>query len=228
MQKANIRNTLFLVPVYNCAIHISELFLRIYSISQKCHILCINDGSTDNTLDIIKRHSVKYIDFEHNKGKGHALQVGMQYAKKNGYKYVLTLDGDLQHDPLCIINFFKAQRKEQSQLVIGYRRFSFRNMPVARVLSNYITSSILSMILKRDILDSQSGFRLYDLSLFDETDIYSDRYEMESEILIHYCRAGASISYAEIPVIYGEERSHISHFRDIMSFIRVCWKEIIS
>jgi len=228
MIRANIRNTLFLIPVYNCAIHLSELFLKIYNISQKCHILCINDGSTDNTLDIIKRHSVKYIDFEHNKGKGYALKVGMQYAKKTGYKYVLTLDGDLQHDPICIIDFFKAQRKDHSHLVIGYRQFSFGNMPLARVLSNHITSSILSLLLKKDILDSQSGFRLYDLSLFDDTDIYSDRYQMESEILINYCRANAIISYVEIPVIYENEQSHISHFRDIWNFIRVCWREIIS
>jgi len=227
MPKANVRNTLFLIPVYNCALHLSELFLKIFTISQKCHILCINDGSTDNTLEIIKHHSVKYINFENNSGKGYALKVGMQYAKKNGYKFVLTLDGDLQHDPLSIMNFFIAQRREESDLVIGYRPFSFRNMPISRVCSNYLTSCIVSLITKRDILDSQSGFRLYNLELFDNTDIYSDRYQMESEILINYCKAKARISYAEIPVIYNSEKSNISHFRDVINFIKVCLKEII-
>jgi glycosyltransferase involved in cell wall biosynthesis len=206
--------------------HLSELFLRIYAISQKCHILCINDGSTDNSLEIIRHHHVNYIHFDTNNGKGYALKVGMAYAKKNGYKFALTLDADLQHDPFYIINFFRTQRKELSDLVIGMRRFSFSNMPFFRVLSNYLTSNIISYIVKKDIFDSQSGFRLYKLKFFDEADIYSDRFQMESEILLHYAKSDAKISYAEIPVIYDAQRSNISHIRDTINFIKVCTKEI--
>ena len=227
MSKASVRNTLILIPVYNCAMHLSELFLRIFALSEKCHILCINDGSTDNSLDIIRQHDVKYISFEVNRGKGFVLRTGLQFAKRNGYQFVQSLDADLQHDPTSIINFFKTQRKEGADLVIGFRNFSFKNMPFMRVLSNYLTSSIVSYLVGNDILDSQSGFRLYKLSLFDENDIYSDRYQMETEILINYCRYRARIAYTEIPVIYSAETSHISHLRDITNFIKVIWKEIL-
>jgi len=224
--KANVKNTIFLIPIYNSAFHLSELFYKIFSLSEKSHILCINDGSIDNSLDIIKQHSVKYIDFERNNGKGYALKIGMIYAKRNGYKFALTIDSDLQHDPTMIINFFKTQRKENSDLVIGFRRFNFKNMPFMRVLSNYITSSVVSGLVKQPILDSQSGFRLYNLDFFHEHTPFSDRYQMETEILLKYAKSKAKISYTEIPVIYNNELSNINHTRDITNFVKVIWKEI--
>jgi len=225
--KANVKNTLLVVPVFNSAAHLSELFYRIFEQSEKCQVLCINDGSTDNSIDIIKQHSVRYIDYEKNYGKGYALKMGMVYAKRNGYNFVLTIDSDLQHDPAVMINFIKTQRKQDSDLVIGYRRFNMFNMPFMRFMSNYITSSIVSGVVKQGILDSQSGFRLYNLDFFHEDDVYSERYQMETEILLRYAKNDAKISYTEIPVIYSNEVSNINNTRDITNFVKVIWKELI-
>jgi glycosyltransferase involved in cell wall biosynthesis len=221
-----VKNTLFIIPVYNCAMHISELLYKINNIVNDAQILCINDGSVDNSLEIIKQHNVKYIDFQVNRGKGYALKTGFEYAKKNGYLFALTLDSDMQHDPAVLKLFFIAQKKENADIVIGFRKFNFHNMPKARVLSNYITSSIVSCIVKENILDSQSGYRLYKLDKFNATDDYNDRFQFETEILFNYKKKKAKIAYIEIPVIYNSENSNISHLRDITNFIKVCWKEI--
>ncbi|MCL2065113.1 MAG: glycosyltransferase family 2 protein [Candidatus Cloacimonetes bacterium] len=221
MKFSNYENTLIIIPVYNCEKHLHELFDKIKSISNECNILCVNDGSKDNSLHYIKQYKIKYIDLGRNRGKGYALKMAFLYAKRKGFEYALTMDADLQHDPSLIPNFIKTQNVFKADLVIGFRNFSFKNMPFARVFSNSITSSIVSFASKKKVLDSQSGYRLYDLSFFDENEIKTNRYQMETEILLKYIQKGAKIYHTEIPVIYNDEKSNISHFRDIVNFIKV-------
>jgi glycosyltransferase involved in cell wall biosynthesis len=227
MTKANIDNTLIILPVFNCANTIADLLTKILSLYEKISILCINDGSTDNSLDIIKNYDVEILHSNENHGKGKALKMGFNYAQINNFKFVLTLDGDLQHDPHFIYRFFTTQNIENSDLVIGLRRFSFLNMPFDRVCSNYLTSKIVSYITNYHILDSQSGYRLYNIDLFNEYKIYNDRFQMETELLFDFCKKYAKISYVEIPVIYNNEKSNISHLRDIKNFIKACLDELL-
>jgi glycosyltransferase involved in cell wall biosynthesis len=247
MVKADIKNTLILIPVYNSGKQLKELLKRIRkaiaticeqtrlprlstseqskeSLAMTGTVLCINDGSRDNSLEVIQDSEVNYISLYRNKGKGHALRIGFDYAKVNDYKYVLTIDSDLQHDPAVIPNFFKTQNKTGADLVIGFRRFSFKNMPFARVLSNTITSKMVSFKTSREILDSQSGYRLYNLDFYLGHEIKTDRYQMETEILLNYLRKRAKVAHVEIPVIYRDEKSNISHLRDIGDFLKVVFQ----
>ena len=257
MKNANYFNTLILLPVYNSGKHLDKLLKQIIALSKDCNIFCVNDGSTDNSVEIINNNNVKYIDRKINRGKGYSLKEGFIYAKKNGYKYVLTIDSDLQHDPAMIPNFFITQKKENANLVIGFREFKQRAedrgqravsreqrvedrelkpetrnkkpiniMPFARVMSNNITSCIVSCISNKKIYDSQSGYRLYDLDYFMTNEIKTDLYQMETEILLNFIKKDAKISHVEIPVIYHDEESHISHCRDIKNFIKIIWDEI--
>ena len=219
--KSNLENTLIVIPVYNSARYITRLYQKISNIYQNHHLLFINDGSTDRSLEIIKILQLNAIDIKKNKGKGYALKAGFDYAKENNFKFVITIDSDLQHDPCYLPNFFITQNIENADLVIGFRNFSFHNMPFARVMSNTITSSIVSYKTGTHIMDSQSGYRLYNLDYYDKRHIKTDKYQMETEILLNYIQKKAKIAHTEIPVIYGEENSSISHLRDIMNFIKL-------
>lgn len=225
--KAGFDNTAFIIPVYNSSDFIEKLLykLQLCGVSVN-NIVFVNDGSIDNSLDIIKKTGAPFIDLPVNCGKGFALKKGFQYAKDNNYLFAITLDSDLQHDPFFINNFFRTQNHFNSDIVIGFRHFNFTNMPFARVLSNKITSFIVGLVCRQIIMDSQSGYRLYNLNYFREEEIVSNRYQMETEILLRYLNKGAKLSHTEISVIYGEEKSHISHLRDIKNFIKVVLKEI--
>ena len=225
--KADISNTLIVIPIYNTAKHLDTLLKRIKLIFPKCNILCINDGSIDKSLDIIIHHRVNFIDRKDNRGKGFTIKQGFDYAIKQGYSYLITIDSDLQHEPAIIPYLLKSQNLTDANLVIGFREFSLGNMPVERLLSNCLTSCIVSYISNKKILDSQSGYRLYDLRFYNENEIKTDHYQMETEILLNYITKDAVISHVEIPVIYNDEKSNISHLRDIMNFIKVIWREII-
>jgi len=228
MKRADIKNTLIIIPVYNCEKHLDELFHRLSLVSEECQVLCINDGSTDNSLQMIKKNNVKCIDLFRNTGKGYALKTGFAHAKLKGYEYALTMDADLQHDPKIIPNILKTQNLFHADLVIGFRRFTLKNMPFARFCSNSITSSVVSYMSNSKILDSQSGFRLYDLSFIDVKKIKTTKYQMETEILLKYLKKGAKVFHTEIPVIYNDEKSNISHMRDIYNFTKVMVNAMIN
>ncbi|MCL1827652.1 MAG: glycosyltransferase family 2 protein [Candidatus Cloacimonetes bacterium] len=222
---ATLENTLILIPVYNSYQHLIKLHQRIFRASPKCNLFCVNDGSTDLSLEMIKILQINYISFEENRGKGHALKTGFTYAKENNYQFVITLDSDLQHSPAYLRNFFIVQNKEKADMVIGFRSFNIHNMPLTRVMSNYLTSTILSHKTGKLILDSQSGFRMYNLQYFDADKLQTNRYQTETELLLSYISQNAKIAHTEIPVIYGNEISHISYLRDIQNFCKLMIKE---
>jgi glycosyltransferase involved in cell wall biosynthesis len=190
------------------------------------NVLCVNDGSLDNSLEIIHNYKCQCIDYSRNMGKGYALKQGFIYAKDKNFNFVITLDSDLQHKPESINDFFITQNHENADMVIGYRRFKINTMPISRYLSNKLTSFIVSIICKKTILDSQSGYRLYNLELFNPDEIKSNRYQMETEIILNYVIKKAIISYVEIPIIYNNEISHISHLRDIINFIKIILERV--
>ena len=114
---------------------------------------------------------------------------------------------------------------ENHDIVYGKRNFN-RSMPKIRVFSNYITSLIISIICRKRILDSQCGYRRYNLDLFKEYSFNEYGYQFESEILLKCINNNSKISYVEIPTIYNDNKSTISHKKDTIKFIRLVLRSI--
>ena len=89
------QNILVAVPTYNNAGTIAHVITDLRKYVD--NILIVNDGSTDNTSDILAASSVEHISYTKNKGKGYAIRQAFKYALANDYKYVLTIDSDGQH-----------------------------------------------------------------------------------------------------------------------------------
>ncbi|MBK8328169.1 MAG: glycosyltransferase family 2 protein [Bacteroidetes bacterium] len=92
-----------LLPTYNNHQTILEVIRK--SLLQTNHVIVINDGSTDNTLAIIKDEPVQIVSYDKNKGKGYAIRQGFKYAIAEGYDYAITIDTDGQHYPEDCIHF---------------------------------------------------------------------------------------------------------------------------
>ena len=97
-----------IIPIYNEEKFIDKLLLSIKKIKLIKHfkkeIICINDGSTDNSLKILKKHKDIKIINQNNFGKGHAVQQGIKKAKG---KYIIIQDSDLEYDPRDINKLLK-------------------------------------------------------------------------------------------------------------------------
>ena len=103
-------------------------------------------------------------------------------------------------------------------IVVGNRNFS-ENMPIHRRISNTITSFILSLRCGVKILDSQCGFRRYNLDALNSHTFNESGFHFESEVLIKSLGYGGTLAHINIPTIYNGETSYISHFKDSIKFI---------
>ncbi len=223
---ANWKNTAVIIPVYNSADYLQELFQRITNLFPKKSIFAVNDASKDNSADICKKSGVNWISFDTNCGKGAALQAGFQAVIKNSFQYAFSIDSDLQHKPEDFPVFLKKQNETNANMIIGKRIFFKSGMPFSRILSNKITSKIVSFVTKKKICDSQSGFRLYDLNLIKKLKFHSTRYQFETEIILKFAKLGAVIDFVPIETIYNGQESHISKFRDIINFVKIVLYEV--
>jgi hypothetical protein len=93
-------------------------------------------------------------------------------------------------------------------------------MPLHRILSNKISSGLLSLKTGQKILDSQSGFRGFRTKILNDILPSFSGYEAESEILINAARKNYKIGFVPIPTIYADEKSKIKPVQIIFSFFK--------
>ncbi|MCA9731890.1 MAG: glycosyltransferase family 2 protein [Deferribacteres bacterium] len=214
-----------LIPAYNAEAHIDDLLNRISKFTdERIVIIVIDDGSFDNTVEIVKLHkTVNLLKHEYNKGKGDALKYGIKiilerYPRSTA---VIFIDSDLQHEPEKIPQFINAYEQGRGDFIVGRREISLRKMPFARIISNLLTSCMLSLKLKQKIYDSQCGYRLVSLFyLQNDVTFQMGNYAFETELLIKAGKKGAKFFHIDIPTIYHGSQSYIHGLRDTLAFIK--------
>ncbi|MDA3814275.1 MAG: glycosyltransferase family 2 protein [Candidatus Cloacimonetes bacterium] len=226
IMKADWKNTVIIVPIYNTEKYLPELFKRITKYFPLKSIFAVNDASEDNSKEICRKIGVKLIDLKVNSGKGNALQVGFKAAIEEGYKFAFTIDSDLQHKPEDFPDFIKKQNELDLALVIGKRDFSHKKMPFHRICSNTLTSWVVSRSSKQKILDSQCGFRLYNLEILEGMEFQTKRYQFETEIILKIAKKNGKVDFIPIETIYDRQVSYISGLRDIKNFIKIVLYEM--
>lgn len=182
-------------------------------------VIAIDDGSTDGGAELIKHFSgVEVVRIEVNSGKGNALKTGFLRALERGFSRVITLDGDLQHPPEYIPKFI--EQLDNFDFIIGKREINHKIMPVERVLSNTISSYLLSKKTKINIRDSQSGYRGIKSSLLERILPDEKGYIAETEMIIKASIWGAAFGWVDIPTIYGEEKSKMKNMETTLKFVK--------
>lgn len=206
-----------LIPAYNADPFVGDV---IREAAKHVPVIAVNDGSTDKTLDEIRKTSARVIDQQPNQGKGAALKRGFKEALALGVSAVIQLDADGQHDPSEIPLFLEKFKSGRADLIIGERDFS--QMPFVRRMSNTIGRASFSWAMRRRIKDNQSGYRLLSRRLLEEVLKSSERgYEFEMDMIVICVKRGWPIDGVPIATIYGEEKSNIKPIEHVVHFFRM-------
>ncbi|PIQ89867.1 MAG: dolichyl-phosphate mannose synthase [Candidatus Omnitrophica bacterium CG11_big_fil_rev_8_21_14_0_20_42_13] len=207
-----------IIPAYNESEGIGPLLNKLKSLGLS--IVVVDDGSTDDTVDIALKNGAVVLKQGRNCGKGAALKRGFEYILNSDYETAITIDADGQHDPGSIINFINIQKETLADIVIGNRMRNTENMPLSRIVTNRFMSWIISHASKQKIPDTQCGFRLIQRKVLENVVLYTSRYDMESEILIKAAKIGYKIESVPIETIYKGSKSQIHPILDTLRFIR--------
>ncbi|MEZ5358985.1 MAG: glycosyltransferase family 2 protein [Candidatus Zixiibacteriota bacterium] len=215
---------LLIIPAYNAAKYIPRLYERISPHFPAEHVLIINDGSADDTLTEMNKLDWNKLSFEQNRGKGEALKAGFDYAIEHGYEAAITIDADLQHKPEHLPAFL--EQYDRGDVIIGTREITPKLMPLDRLLTNNLTSLIISIFGCTRIRDSQSGYRLIKTPVLKKLNLTSARYDTESEMLFQTGYLGFRAAEVPIETVYEGSHSFINPFKDTTRFIRQIWKRL--
>lgn len=214
---SNPNKTCAIIPFYNEEKTIAEIINRTLNFVNT--VIAVNDGSTDNSKNNLPDNkNIIYLENFVNEGKGTALNRGFTESLKNNYEITIAIDADLQHLPEKIPEFISTL--DNFHIVIGNRLNDIKTMPLQRILSNKLTSFLLSKKTGQQILDSQCGYRAYRTEILKDILPQYPGYEAESEILINASRRNYKIGFVNIPTIYGEEKSKMNPFDAIAGFIK--------
>jgi hypothetical protein len=135
------------------------------------------------------------------------------------------MDADGQHALADIPSLIGEIKKVPlAGIIIGKRAMKPGVMPPARILSNKITSFILTRYAHQPILDSQCGYRLYNSSFLQAITIEYNRFEMESEVILKAAHLKYPIRFVEVQTLYLDQTSHISHILDTFRWVRAVLK----
>lgn len=218
--------TAVIIPAYNAGRTIGELLERLSLSLRQPQFIVIDDGSGDDTSAAATAAGAFVIRHEANRGKGAALRTAFQYfLTSTEHPFAITMDADLQHDPSDAPRFVSAWERGNADLVVGSRSRLGSGMPLERIVSNTVTSSLVSARTGVPIKDSQSGFRLIGRNVLSAISLDSDGYEAETELLIKATRKGFRIVSVPVATIYGTSRSYMTHWKTIKRFLQVLFKE---
>ena len=206
-----------MIPSYNGEKTIGPIVKEIRK--RGLDVIVIDDGSTDRTEKIASENGALVMRHAENMGKGASLKHGFDYILRGtNFEAVIIMDGDGQHDPGDIEKFITHAEEEDGDIIVGNRMHNVENMPFVRLATNKFMSAVLSAMCRQSIPDTQCGFRLIRRKTLKELKLDSDKYDLESEILIKASRKRLRIESVPIETIYRGESSEIDPVKDTIRF----------
>lgn len=204
--------TLIFTATYNESENIISFIKLIENLNLELDLLIIDDNSPDNTWKLVKKYSVhkKFINLiirDSKKGLDSAHKYAYTFAKEKKYKYLITLDADLSHDPLIIPEILK--NLQNNDFVIGSRYINGGecDMKGFRRALSIMGNKVIKYVLKincNEFTTSYRGFNLIKLEDFDLNIVKSKGYSFFMETIYQLNKKKKQIK--EIPIIFKDRQ----------------------
>ena len=194
-------DTLVICPVYNEGDYIQDFYWRLRNHYAE-DVLFVDDGSTDGGkafLGKIESQDTFIARHTCRSGYGAALLTGFNFALAKGYKRIVTIDVDLQHNPGHIYRFLRQLLEYEVVLGSRYIRIDrYGEIPATRLVINRYISRLIEQLFDVLFTDPFCGLRGYRDSFLKKADLQEKSYGLSVEILLEILRTHGS--FQEIPV----------------------------
>lgn len=211
--------TLLIIPAYNEEQNILNTYKSIVRYNKnskdKYDVVVINDGSVDNTENILIKNKIPHITLIHNLGIGGAVQTGYKYALENDYDLAVQFDGDGQHDVNYVSTIIKPIINNEADFTIGSRyvdkNTSEFKSTLARRLGIKLISFVIKLVTRKKVMDTTSGFRACNRKIIKE---FASDYPTEyPEPITTTELLKKGYSFKEVPVSMNERKAGVSSIK---------------
>ncbi|WP_394137565.1 glycosyltransferase family 2 protein [Cytobacillus oceanisediminis] len=191
-------------------------------------VLVIDDGSKDRTVEISRKAGADYIvSFKSNKGLGAAVRAGLQECYSRGADIGVMIDADGEYPARQIPDLLAPIFRGEAEYTMGSRFMgTIKGMKLHRRLGNYCFTLVQSILLRKWIVDGQSGMRAFSRQALQHAEIIHD-YNYAQVLSLNLIRKGFRVK--EVPIQYrvrSTGESFITFKGYLSSVIPAIWKEI--
>ena len=181
--------------------------------------LIVDDGSTDGTAEVAKKHGVHHVvRFKRNRGLAAAFMAGIDAALKQGADYIVNTDADNQYSGQHIGRLIEPLQSGQYEIMIGDRNIrALRHMSWPKKLLQRVGSGIVRRVSNTAVPDTTSGFRAYTREAALRMTLVSDfSYTLES--IIQAGKSRMAIGHVEVATNPNTRPSRL--FDSVVGYIR--------
>jgi hypothetical protein len=217
---------LALVPAFNEELNLARVVRELRRVAPDLDILVVNDGSTDGTIDLLPTLGIDWLTLPQRVGVGGAVRAGLRYAARQGYDYVVRLDGDGQHRASDVVRMLAPVVRGRLDASIGSRfvptlKAKPRGRLTLRRLSQAALAGCLTVWTRQRFTDPTSGFWLFGPRAVRLLGRHHPTGYAEPELVLFLCRNGLRVG--EVPIRIRPRRrgrTSITPTRATLAFMR--------
>lgn len=215
--------TLVVIPAYNEALNIKKTVIDLKNNAPDVDYVVVNDGSKDNTLEVLEQNNFNYIDSICNLGLFGAVQIGFKLAMKEKYDVVIQFDGDGQHSAKYI-DLLVKEIENGNSIVIGSRFVDEKKPFTARMIGSRLIAGAIKLITGKTIKDPTSGFRAYDKACIRDYATEMNN-PPEPDTLVYMLRKNRKIKEVQVQM---SEREFGESYLDLVNTIKYMSRMMVS
>lgn len=218
------RNISVIIAAYNEENNITETIRSVRKMLPKAEIIVVDDGSKDKTAEVAKSDKLakaRVIGYRKNRGKGHAIKVGVENAKRG---IQVQIDADSQFKAEEIPKLVKPIIENKADIVFGTRFLAGSNVEKgsltrARWLANHVVSGLTSLLSGTRLTDVNAGFKAWKSDVIRDIDMRCEHFGYEPEIAVLAGKKGYRI--VEVPITYTARNKGTTSVNLIRDGIRI-------
>ncbi len=214
-------NFSIVIPAKNEEQGLAKVLPTLRELYPDAEVIVVDDGSTDNTVQVCESAGVIVHSHPYSKGNGAAIKSGARLATG---EYIVFMDGDGQHAPADIEKLL-YKIEEGYDLVVGARSGLSSQASLARWSANTLYNKLASWMVNREIPDLTSGFRCVNRKKFlGFLYLLPNGFSYPTTSTMAFFRAGYSVGFVPILVSRRLGKSHVNVLRDGVRFFLIIFK----
>lgn len=192
-----------IMPIYNEKETLEKIVEKVQKVSIEKEIIMVDDGSTDGTIEILKKYenvqNIKIIYHTKNMGKGATIRTAIKYITGD---IVIIQDADLEYDPNDYLKLVKPIQNKDAKVIYGSRALNPENKHSYNryLLGGKLVTFVANILYSQRLTDEPTCYKVFDTKLLKSIFLKCKRFEFCPEVTAKIAKK--SIKIKEIPINY--------------------------